>query len=366
MQFDHCHYVPCLRWKQGEYQAVSRFSAMVKGAFTPLIEVPEIGWDPENSRRTKTIDEHLAPFAKRVCGKWGPQGCFVDLGIVAASDQMESGVHPLRFVFDQLRTMECVAVPVTRLDGDKAFQEEVKKVLDKDPYGVCLRISIEQAARSSAGMEVDALLATLRISPQDCDLVLDLAAPNFVPLDGFSRAIQAIVRRLPHLCEWRTFALVGTSFPETMASIRKGGEIVPRHEWQLYKLLAAFFSEADIRLPTFGDYAIAHPRVLHLDMRLVKPSATIRYTVEDGWYIMKGKNVRDHKFGQYRELSSSVVNSRHYYGSTFSWGDGYILDCSDGSGKTGNLTMWRQVGTNHHIAAVTRDIANFYASSDSP
>src|SRR3990167_6287649 len=59
---------------------------------------------------------------------------------------------------------------------------------------------------------------------------------------------------------WRTFTVLGTSFPETMASIKKRGEIVPRHEWQLYKILVNNFQKVGLRLPTFGDYAISHPQ----------------------------------------------------------------------------------------------------------
>ena len=62
MNFDHRHYIPCLRWKQGEYQAVSRLPDTTKRAFTPLIEVPELGWDFEKRKRKKTIDELLSDF----------------------------------------------------------------------------------------------------------------------------------------------------------------------------------------------------------------------------------------------------------------------------------------------------------------
>ena len=119
---------------------------------------------------------------------------------------------------------------------------------------------------------------------------------------------------------------------------------------------------AKLRLPSFGDYAINHPKILELDMRKVKPSATIRYTVDNHWYIVKGKNVRDYGFEQYHELSKKVFASRYYCGSTFSWGDDYIQECANRHGKTGSLMTWRQVGTNHHIEKVTRDIASFYAS----
>ena len=113
------------------------------------------------------------------------------------------------------------------------------------------------------------------------------------------------------------------------------------------------------------DYAISHPKILPKDMRSLKPPATIRYTIDDGWYIVKGENVRDKKYGkckQYRGLSKKVIDSKYYYGPEFSWGDNFIRECASGRGKTGNLSTWRQVGTNHHIAKVTQDIASFYAS----
>lgn len=362
MNFDHRHYIPCLRWKQGEYQAVSRLPDTTKRLFMPLIEVPEIGYDFEEKREKKTIDKHLAPFAKRVHDKWGNSPCIVDLILIESDKLMENGMHPVCFVFDGLREIRCAAIPVTGLDRDRAYQQEIRNVLSQNKSGVCLRIKIGQAAKSTLKTEIDSLLSTLKIQSTDCDLILDLGAPNFVPLDGFTMAIQAIVSKLPYLNDWRTFTLLGTSFPETMGSIKEGVEIVPRYEWQLYKILIDGFRKARLRLPTFGDYAISHPKVHDLDMRLAKPAATIRYTVGGSWYIVKGKNVRDYGFEQYRELSKKIVDSRYYRGSTFSWGDEYILKCSNGNGKTGNLSTWRQVGTNHHIEKVTRCISSFYAS----
>jgi hypothetical protein len=329
------------------------------------MEAPEIGWDFENETEARTIDEHLAPFAERVHKKWGCSPCFVDFNLIGPDERMDTGIHPVRFVFDRLQDLKCSGIPVTGLDRDHAYQQETRDVVTQNRSGVCLRITIEQAAKNSFREDLDILLATLNTDVSNCGFILDLGTPNFEPVEGFSAVIQAIVSRLPYLGNWRIFTILGTSFPDTMASIRKGGEVVPRYEWRLYKKLAANFQEARLRLPTFGDYAISHPQVLQLDMRKVKPSATIRYAVDNAWYIVKGENVRDEKFGkfkQYRGLSKKIVDSRYYFGSTFSWGDYYIWECANGTGNTGNLMMWRQVGTNHHIEKVTQDIANFYAS----
>lgn len=362
MNFDHSHYVPCLRWKQGEYLAVFQLPPTTRRMFTPLIEVPGIGYDFENETKAKTIDEHLAPFAKRVLEKWGRQPCFVDLNLIGSNERMATGVHPVRFIFNILRERMCSAISVTGLDRNNAYHQEIKNIMTQNKSGVCLRIKIEQAAKGSLKDDLDSLLSRLKVKPESCDLIIDLGAPNFIPLEGFSMAIQRIVSKLPYLNDWRTFTILGTSFPKTMKGIRKGGEIVPRYEWKLYKILIAGFRKAGLRLPTFGDYTINHPEIPELDWRVVKPPATIRYTIEDGWYILKGDNVRDYGYKQYHKLSQIVLSSRYYYGSALSWGDGYIQTCTNKSAKTGNLSTWRQVGTNHHIVKVIQDIASFYAS----
>ncbi|HUW19598.1 MAG TPA: beta family protein [Sedimentisphaerales bacterium] len=376
MSFNHTHYVPCLRWKQGEYQAVWRLRDTTKRMFTPLVEIPELGWDFEEEKEKKTIDQLLTDFAlKKIYKKWGSSPCFVDLNLIPPAKRMKNGVHPIRSIFNDLRWLGCQAIPVTGLLRDGEYQQEIKTVSDKDKSGVCLRITIEQAAKGLFKTGIDSLLATLTIQSTNCDLILDLGAPNFIPLEGFSKAIQTIVSSFPYLDDWRTFTILGTSFPETMAVVKKGGEILPRYEWKLYKRLVVDLKKAELRLPTFGDYAISHPKVLELDMRKANPSATIRYTIDDGWYIVKGEKVKkdkkyegekveDKKYGfeQYRDLSKSVINSKYYFGPTFSWGDDYIQKCANKESSTGKLMTWRQVGTNHHIVKVTQDIASSYAS----
>lgn len=361
MNFDHSHYVPCLRWKQGEYQAVYRLKPATRRIFTPLIEVPEIGWDFENETESKTIDEHLAPFAKRVHEKWGRQACFIDLKLIGPDERMATGIHPVRFVFDGLRERVCSAIAVTGLDRNHDYQQEIKNVVTRDKFGVCLRIKIEQAAKGSFNKELDSLLSKLRVKPESCDLIIDLDAPNFIPLEGFSKAIHAIVNSFPYLDDWRTFSIIGTSFPESLGGIKIGVTTIPRYEWQIYKILINRLIKAKLRLPTFGDYAISHPDIPDLDWRVVKPPVKIRYTIDDRWYIVKGKNYRDYGYGQYQKLSEKILNSVYYHGPTFSWGDEYIYQCANG-GKTGHLTMWVGVDTNHHINKVTQDIASFYAS----
>jgi hypothetical protein len=366
MELDRQHYVSCLRWKQGEYQALYRLSSDAQDSIVPLIEVAEIGFDFETQTNAKSIDDHLARFAKRVRDKWGRRQCFVDLRHIDCSQHMADGRHAMTFIFDDLRSKGALATPVIGLEQDSECQVAVGEVVANDNRGLCLRINIEEVAKPDPRSSIDEMLEMCEVDVEQCDLILDLGAPNFEPINGFAGLLHTLITNLPYLDLWRSFGLIGTSFPLSMGEVASGPSIIPRNEWRLYKRLVARLGASGIRIPSFGDYAINHPRIVRLDWRVVKPYASVRYTIDDGWLIVRGQNVRDHKFGQYRELCQAVVSSKHYCGSGFSEGDEYIYKCARGIGPTGNLTVWRRVGTNHHLEKVVQDVATFAASSDTP
>lgn len=131
MDFDHKHYVPCLRWKQGEYLAIAALSAASRKRLTPLIEVPEIGFDFERWSDAKTLDEHIKPFGKRVADKWG-RPCLVDLIHMPVKKVLADGVHPVTRVFDELRTRKCSATPVTGIARDYTYQRAIGRVISTD------------------------------------------------------------------------------------------------------------------------------------------------------------------------------------------------------------------------------------------
>ncbi len=357
MSFGSQQYVPCLRWKQGEYQALSRLSPKAQESIVPLIEIPEIGWDFESGTNSKSIDEHLSKFAKRVKDKWGGH-CLVDMHLIESSQHMNSGQHPFVFVLEDLRLKGVLSIPVIYLKKDYDCQNEIKAIVATDMRGLCIRISLEEAAKPDVAASLGTLIQQYNVEADKCDFILDIRAPNFEPIDSFGKLLEKIIGKLPHLNEWRSFALIGTSFPQSMGGLKLGASIIPRNEWRLYTSLIRRLIVSGIRIPTFGDYGINHPDVLLLDMRLVKPSATVRYTIEDGWLILKGSNVRDYKYGQYRGLCKEVVESVYYSGTTFSEGDKYIHGCAQGTESTGHLTTWRWVGTNHHLEKVVQDVAN--------
>lgn len=352
-------YVPCLRWKQGEYQSVMRLAPEMRSRLLPLIEVPEIGYDFETQTLTHTLDEHLEPFPKRVADKWGKDRCLVDIGLVDGPDaKMNDEAHPATYIFTVLQQLGVSAVPVLRLSQESRSLRHLSEMVHMGSRGMCLRLSLVEATSVSVGQQIDDLLAHIGERSSNCDLVLDLEAPNFDPIEGFAGLLVDTIRCLPRLDSWRTLTLLGTSFPSTMAEVSRGLSRIERKEWLLYHAVVDGLTGLGERTPQFGDYAIAHPAVVQIDFRKVTPAASVRYAAATHWLIAKGQSDRHTSREQYRALCRSIVGTAEYDGPDYCAGDRHIFECAAGTGSTGSLSTWRWVGTNRHLTKVVRTLSS--------
>lgn len=360
MPISHTDYVPIIKWRQGEYQALWRLTDATKDRTVPLIEITPPDFDFETWTPSKTIDEHLAPFATRLHKKWGARLALLDCGLLDPAATMHGGKHPMLYLCEQAFAQNAVIVPVVKLTSDGAYRAAVATAQAMIQTGVALRCSLEEAmdtATFDAGIGV--LLHQLDVALEDCDIVLDLEAPTWEPQSVLVGIVSAALKGSSAMAGARSITVAGTSFPASMADVTGPLQFWPRREWSFYQAVLASLGEND-RIPGFGDYAIAGHGFAQGDMRLLKPAATIRYTCDDGWIIAKGSNVRDNGFGQYRHCSGNVTNSPRYLGAAYSPGSTYIDACRSGTASTGNLSTWRWVGSNHHITKVVNDLATLF------
>ena len=107
LMFNQLHYVPILKWKLGEYQALSRLTPAVKDKITPLLEIPAVGYDFEKHQTAKSLDDHLAEFGRRLKSKWQARNCFVDARLLPASERMADKSHPMGRVLSLARAERC-------------------------------------------------------------------------------------------------------------------------------------------------------------------------------------------------------------------------------------------------------------------
>ncbi len=358
--FDGFQYVPILKGRQGEYGALQTTFSDAKPLLAPLIEIPPIPWDYKASQPGKTIDEHLRSVAGNIERAWGCfEPIFIDLMWIEDGERMVGGVHPLSHVFATIRNRGIQAIPVTGLARHQAYQEACREVIRMDGRGLCLRLQREDFDESDdLASQTSRLLSDLGACEREADLLLDLRAISPADINGQAGDVIAMIDALPQLTSWRSFVLAGTAFPDDLMGLPPSARsAIPRAEWALWTELIS--SHSLPRVPTFGDYAIASPQPSEVDPRIMRPSASIRYTAEQSWIILKGRNLRDHGFAQFHQVSQALLGFPEYSGSDFSWGDRYISDCAGRLVGTGNLTTWRKVGTSHHVAYVLQQLANF-------
>jgi len=356
--FNHLQYVPILKWKLGEYQALARLENAVKDRVTPLIEIPAVGYDFENSRVAKSLDDHLKDFGRRLKSKWAARASFVDAKNIAPTERLADGSHPLTRAMELARAEGCGAIPVAALSGDPDYRDAAAKAVQMDDRGAALRIVLEDFDRPSLAADVDQWLRDIGVGYGSADLVVDLCDKHFLPVTAFVQTLLVSLQRLPSLNRWRTFTVAGSSYPKTLQDIGRNA-MIPRREWALYRELVRRLG-SDMRIPTFGDYVVAHPDPVELDMRLIKPFAKLRYTTTEDWYIAKGNAVRTAGFNQYSAMCEAVTHQPFFDGAAFSDGDRYIVECAAGTETTGNLTTWVWVSSNRHITRVVADISTFH------
>lgn len=350
-------YVPLLRWRMGEYQALEKLGDAQKARVVPLLEVLPPDYDFEQRRPKKDVDDQLSSFADKLHKKWGTRPALVDGIQLPLETRMKDGRHFMAYLFDDARGRGLPLIPVTGLDRDDAYQEAVRSIINVDSAGAALRCSLEEALDPDFDPNVRRLLQRIGIDERSLDLLLDLKTPTFDPEDGLVATIVAALQTANIFTAARSVTILATSFPQALNQLKHPIQSIPRREWMLYKALVRALP-ADTRRPAYGDYAVAAITFAQGDMRFMRGSPNIRYATNNAWLVAKAKREKGGSNQAYPRLCSSILASPDYLGESFSAGSSYVAGCHAGTQKRGNPTVWKWVATNQHITKVVDDLSN--------
>ena len=361
------HYVPVLRGKLGEYQALRDLDAAARDLMTPLIDIPQVPWDWDTDLPAKTVAAHLATLATRLegCG-FGGRPFFIDpLMALDATDpnvNLIDGQHALVWLTAQAALKGVRLVPVTGLSRSAEYQTAVSAVVTRDQLGVCLRLQPDDLGDfNRLTAEIGAFLTTLNIEPANVDLIVDF---KDIPQSDSQAGLLLLgiigsFSSLPRVSEWRSLTFAGSSFPVNLSGLPADSMTrIQRREYAIWLELVARRASLP-RVPSFGDYGIssAEPGE-EINPKIMLMSANLRYTAEPEWLVFKGRNTREHGYDQFAGFCQQLIGMPEFSGAGFSAGDRYISDCAAGTVTSGNATTWRRLGTNHHVTLAGRQIAS--------
>ncbi|MDM1281936.1 beta family protein [Acinetobacter indicus] len=340
----------------GEYQALFKLKNDVKDNIIPYIIIPPVEFDFEEQKPRKTVNDHLVKFPERLKQKWGNRLAILDLHESLESSLMDDGRCILNYLIIESRNKGCKLIPTIDIDKSKNYVNSLRKIYKDNDLGIALRIKLEDLKLKDINDRVDDLIKELDSNINEIDLIIDLQNPDsFQPYKLFANLVYSFVCKLKNWDGYRSFIISGNSL--NLSEIFKPGGLPIRHEWMLYPYLVNKFQNK--KIPTFSDYTVERLDFINMDMRVLKPSGKLIYTLDNHWRVYKGGAFRGNE-SQMITHCQAIISSSEYEGAHFSDGDKRINDTALRIESTGNLGTWKQVAINHHMTKAVDQLSMFH------
>lgn len=353
-------YLPVLKSKQGEFDALSKLKDEIKRHVVPLFDITPMEWDFATKAKPRTIEVHLQNFCKKYLKKWPSSNAFIDTFLI--HDKKAGDMTCIEYVFELIIEKGVKPVPVMRTNSTSDHINGINVIsLMHGLPAVGLRITINDLITPKLEDSISDLFSKTGFKAESCHLILDLNDADFANIEDFTDGIVESLKDFPDFKKWKSFTICGGSFPAT-GLIKVGANQIPRNEWKFYnKLVEKLMVSNNYRAINYGDYSIVAPGYFEYDPTKMSRSANIRYSHNDFWYVIKGKALKKSEdYKQYVEQATQILKSKYYFGEVFSEGDLHIKKCTKGQTTPGSPTVWNWVGHNHHFTKVVSDL---YASS---
>jgi hypothetical protein len=360
-------YVPILKAKKGEYDALLKVSPSARPLVLPLMELQEIPLSWKNHAPTRTLRDHLELLAKSI-GAWSTSGgsnVLVEVGRFPESPKV-AGESPLEFIVKEADRLGGKPVPVAGLRRTPGIRQATRRIAENSSLGACVRLDGRDCLVPADVLDsqLDELLQELGVDRPSCDLLVDFGE---IPAEhsGFTaQAAASLINSLPEIATWRNIITAGSSMPKTVSGLPLSEVVsVVREEWIGWKALSEQVPLK--RLPLFGDYGVAHPESLEQGSFIGRNiAAKVRYTIDGAWILVRNDTLKRGGDEQFHDLCALVCDHQAYCGPSFSWGDERIYKCSRRECGPGNLTTWVTAATSHHIAFVVSQLASESEPSD--
>src|SRR4030042_1242744 len=144
---DDALYVPVLRWKQAEKDALQWMRREDKSRLKPLLEIIPPSFQTKDDAPSRSVRDVLRTIAQDIDRCWGSSAVFVDVDhAINAGIRERSGCHLLEVLAQESRSLlpllpgESNLVPVTGLGRSKDYQNAVSSIIEEDETGARLRL----------------------------------------------------------------------------------------------------------------------------------------------------------------------------------------------------------------------------------
>jgi hypothetical protein len=362
-------YVPVLRWKEAERKALHKLFHADREQISPLIG--PLTPQANSKGRSKTVSELATDIPADIAECWGQRPIFFDAHLPRHDLNIGQEDSLLREVVSHGKQRGLTIIPVTGLSRPVAYQSAVVSAVALMGAGACVRLTPADILDATLPKKLQDLVVSLKQKEAVIDILVDFRSIFGVQTPNWSD----VLARIPQLNEWRTLISASGAFPQDLTRTN-GGEPMepgehdfPRSDWINW---ADHVKSGRLpRCPLFSDYTIQWA-LQQKPIQVPNISASIRYTCEDHWLVMRGEGMQKEGSAgakQYPAHAKQLVRKKEFCGAAFSAGDAYIEEKSrenlQAIKKTGNARTWIEAGINHHLTFVARQVANRFSEKTS-
>lgn len=359
-------YVPSLRIRAAELQALKEFTSDQTSRVCPLFTLPPVEFNFETGEEKTDIDTHVERRIKTIQNNWTGEHCWIDVHPTVRNNRLKNNKSIISHLVSSLPSQNLLGqlqefIPVLSLNDCNDIAEDVFQVArSNENRGFGLKVLFDDLVSQELTSSIQTVIGESGLSSNGIDLILDLEAPtNFLPIQVFANSLNNRLDDILYELKFRNVILISTSIPETYSSQGTTPTLYPRNDWKLYRQILDDHPNRDV---IFGDYTIVHPKWnADRDMRTMNAPAKLIYAVDDEWLTRKGTAFHSDPT-QMHTICSEIVNSGYFKGASFSEGSKYIQECAEHREKPSNLTRWKRVAINHHMTVVLNDLSTLHES----
>lgn len=333
-------YMPILPARTGAFSAVANLSPVARSRLTPMFDV-------RNTilREGKTLDQFLGERALGISQCWERERpVYVDVHDLPLDWRTSSGMQPIAYVADRLRTKGNRLIPVTGtvLDRDLEYLATIRELISDSSDGGCLRVTRDEVNEPKLLRET--LVRTidlLRVDLDRLDVVLDFRYVGSDTVDRLRATALDALQVVFGVGNFRNVVVAGGSVPELLTKSDNGKvRRVPRIDVQLWTELLAHLSS--VGPLSFADYGV-------LSAHYVPPGKAVNVPARVRYSTLTHHVFRRATRSEHGRLCKELTESEDFVGPAFSVGDQRLHRSALGLSGPGTPSTWVGYDANHHL-----------------
>ncbi|WP_051673117.1 beta family protein [Pseudomonas chlororaphis] len=361
-------YFPVVRAKAGEIEALKNLSKLDKNSLercTPIFEITKLegkSLEAARKRSNTPFEDYLDARAHQIAEIFRGKHVILDVSQWPIGFSTEGGEQVLSYICNSLIELGVVVCPVIGYDRWEAveYRETIKSMVLPEKAFYCIRLdslAIEDLGDVDHLDEIiEDMVLGAGLSEKNTPVLIDIGDVTKLPMQDVMEIVETAYGHMKGL-GFEYIIMAASSIPDSIDKAvkdRDSSNLVQRKEMIVWKGFLSANPKASLY---FGDYGVRNPR--SSDAIATNMNVKIRYTVNNAFFVVRGHSVKgEDGFAQSQKLSKKIVESIHYRGAGFSWGDAKIMQCSLGK-LIGSPTNWIAYDTNHHLKTVVGEIHEF-------